>query len=61
MIEKVFDQIMNQHEVGLGKVMKPLRIAISGLSYGPGIFDMMVLLGKDLTIHRITSAINFYK
>ena len=52
---------MNQHEVGLGKVMKPLRIAISGLSYGPGIFDMMVLLGKDLTIHRITSAINFYK
>ena len=60
-IEKVFDQIMNQHEVGLGKVMKPLRIAISGLSYGPGIFDMMVLLGKDLTIHRITSAINFYK
>jgi len=41
--------------------MKPLRIAISGISYGPGIFDMMILLGKDLTINRITNAINFYK
>ena len=60
-VEKAFDQIMNQHDIGLGKVMKPLRIAISGISYGPGIFDMMILLGKDLTINRITNAINFYK
>ena len=60
-VEKVFEQIMNQHDIGLGKVMKPLRIAISGISYGPGIFDMMILLGKDLTINRITNAINFYK
>ena len=60
-VEKVFDQIMNQHDIGLGKVMKPLRIAISGISYGPGIFDMMILLGKDLTINRIINAINFYK
>ena len=60
-VEKVFDQIMNQHDIGLGKVMKPLRIAISGISYGPGIFDMMILLGKDLTINRINNAINFYK
>ena len=60
-VEKVFEQIMNQHVIGLGKVMKPLRIAISGISYGPGIFDMMILLGKDLTINRIINAINFYK
>ena len=60
-VEKVFEQIMNQHDIGLGKVMKPLRIAISGISYGPGIFDMMILLGKDLTINRINNAINFYK
>ena len=60
-VEKVFEQIMNQHDIGLGKVMKPLRIAISGISYGPGIFDMMILLGKDLTINRIINAINFYK
>ena len=60
-VEKVFEQIMNQHDIGLGKVMKPLRIAISGISYGPGIFDMMILLGKDLIINRIINAINFYK
>lgn len=33
--------------------MKSLRAKLSGLSEGPGVADMMAILGKKMTIHRI--------
>ena len=52
-IENIFDNLMTQHEVGIGKVMKPVRIAVSGIPFGPGIFDLIVLLGKNKCLARI--------
>jgi glutamyl-tRNA synthetase len=52
-IETIFDNLMTQHEVGIGKVMKPVRIAVSGIPFGPGIFDLIVLLGKNKCLARI--------
>ena len=44
-LESIFDNLMTQHELGLGKLIKPVRFALTGLGYGPGIFDMIILLG----------------
>ena len=40
-------------EVGLGKLAQPLRAALTGTTTSPGIFDVLVLLGKDESLARI--------
>ena len=37
----------------LGKVAQPLRVALTGRTISPGIFEVMVLIGKDETLARL--------
>jgi glutamyl-tRNA synthetase len=39
--------------VGLGKVAQPLRAALTGRTTSPGIFDVLLLLGKDESLARL--------
>ena len=39
--------------VGLGKVAQPLRAALTGRTTSPGIFDVLVLLGRDESLARL--------
>ena len=57
-IEKIFEDIMEQHEVAIGQVMKPVRVAISGIPFGPGIFDLILLLGKEICQIRLRHALS---
>ncbi len=41
--------------LGLGKLAQPLRAALTGQSTSPGIFDVLVLLGKDESLARIAA------
>ena len=49
--------LMNQHNLSLGKLIQPVRFVLSGLTYGPGIFDTMVLLGKEVCIKRLATGL----
>lgn len=40
-------------ELKLGKVAQPLRAALTGKSTSPGVFDVMVVLGREETLARI--------
>ena len=42
--------------VGGGKLFQPLRVALTGLAVSPGIFDVMVALGRERTLARIAQA-----
>jgi glutamyl-tRNA synthetase len=42
----------------LGQIAQPLRAALTGKSASPPIFDMMVVLGREETLLRISSVIN---
>ncbi|APD06794.1 glutamate--tRNA(Gln) ligase [Flavobacteriaceae bacterium UJ101] len=46
-------------EIGFGKVMQPLRLALVGDMKGPDLFEIMNILGKDETIKRIENIINY--
>ena len=48
-----FENLMEQHDVAIGQVMKPIRVALSGIPFGPGIFDLILLLGKDICQIRL--------
>jgi glutamyl-tRNA synthetase len=42
-----------------GKVFQPLRVALTGLSVSPGIFDVLLMLGQQRSIARLDAAINY--
>ncbi len=44
-------------EMGFGKVMMPLRLALVGSLMGPDVFEIASLIGKEETVSRITTAI----
>lgn len=46
---------------GKGKLIHPLRLAVSGISSGPGMFDLLYILGRDEVIRRIDTAVQKIK
>jgi glutamyl-tRNA synthetase len=40
-------------QLGLGKVAQPLRVAVTGTTVSPPIFESLEMLGKDRTLARI--------
>ncbi len=45
-------------DIGFGKVMMPLRLALVGALQGPDVFDIMFMIGQAETIKRIENVIN---
>lgn len=43
--------------LGAGKVMQPLRVALLGVAASPGMFDVLLLLGRDRSLARIDAAL----
>jgi glutamyl-tRNA synthetase len=40
-----------------GKIFQPLRVALTGLGVSPGIFDVLLMLGRDRSLARIDAAV----
>ncbi len=47
--------------VGNGQLIHPARLAVSGIGVGPGVFDLLAILGKEEVIKRIKTAIEKIK
>ncbi len=56
-IENSLKEWMTANEIGMGKVMQPLRLSLVGDLKGPHLFDIIEMLGKEETIKRIENAI----
>jgi glutamyl-tRNA synthetase len=40
-----------------GKIFQPLRVALTGLGVSPGIFDVLLMLGRERSLARIDAAV----
>ncbi len=49
-----------RHELKIGEIFPLLRVALTGTTRGPGIFDIMELLGKKESIQRLQTAFNSF-
>jgi glutamyl-tRNA synthetase len=47
-----------ERELKLGKTQAPIRVAITGRTVGPPLFESIEILGRDETIKRLTSAVS---
>lgn len=52
-LEARMNAVAEAHSVGLGKLAQPLRAALTGSTTSPGIFDVLVLLGREESLARI--------
>lgn len=48
---------ITDNEIGFGKVMMPLRLALVGALQGPDVFDIMYMIGKAETVKRIEALV----
>jgi glutamyl-tRNA synthetase len=51
--------LAERHGIGGGKLFQPLRVALTGLTVSPGIFDVLVLQGRNRALQRIEQAIDY--
>ncbi len=58
-LEKLFKEIVEKADIKLGKLAQPVRVALTGNTASPGIYDVVLLLGKERTLKRLSDAIKF--
>ena len=56
-LEEVFKDVMDQTGLKLGKIAQPVRVALTGKTASPGIFEIIAILGRDRVIPRLEKAI----
>lgn len=57
--EKTFESLCEKLELSAGRLIQPTRLAITGRMGGPGLFDIMNLLGREKTVERLKSAAEY--
>ncbi|MFG6610251.1 glutamate--tRNA ligase [Sulfitobacter sp. 1A12057] len=55
-LEEVLNGFAAAHDTKFGKLAGPLRAALAGRAVTPSVFDMMLVLGRDETLARLTDA-----
>ncbi len=55
--EETLDATAGSLGVSRGELIHPLRLALSGVGAGPGLYDIVAILGKDESIRRIDRAL----
>ncbi|HTN52989.1 MAG TPA: glutamate--tRNA ligase [Anaeromyxobacter sp.] len=56
-LEKVFTGEAERRNLGLGKIAQPVRVALTGGTASPGMYDVVQILGRDETLLRLDDAI----
>jgi glutamyl-tRNA synthetase len=56
-IEKVFNAMVAEKGIKLGKLAQPSRVALTGGTVSPGIYDVIEVMGKQKTISRMNAAV----
>ena len=53
-LEPIVQELIKTNETNFKGVGQPLRIALTGSKFGPGIYDIIISLGKDVVEKRLT-------
>jgi glutamyl-tRNA synthetase len=56
-LEGVFSEFIEHSGLKMKEIAQPLRVALTGTTVSPGLFEVMEVLGKEKTIRRIKEAL----
>ncbi len=57
-LERLFHDVAEARSLGLGKVAQPVRVALTGGTASPGIYDVILLLGREQSLARLDAALH---
>ena len=56
-VEKAFNNVLEKNGLKLGKLAQPVRVALTGGTVSPGIFEVVSIVGKEAAIRRLNRAV----
>jgi glutamyl-tRNA synthetase len=57
-LEKIFIDFLEEKKIKIGKIAQPLRVAFTGKTVSPGLFEVMEVLEKKKVLDRLSQAIS---
>ena len=59
-IEGIFNKLVEESKLKLGNIAQPVRLVLTGKTVSPGIFEVILVLGKKSVIERLKLALNSF-
>lgn len=56
-LETVFKKVTGEFGMKLGKIAQPVRVALTGVTVSPGLFEIIGVLGKETVLKRLRRAL----
>jgi glutamyl-tRNA synthetase len=56
-IQAAFERVLTSFDMKLGQLAQPVRVALTGGSISPGIYEVIAVLGRERTLNRLARAI----
>ena len=60
-IEILFKELATEKNIKPGELQLPMRIMLVGAKFGPAVFDIAAMIGKEETISRVEKALEVFK
>lgn len=60
-IQQTVETFMSENDLQMGAVFPLLRIALSGTMHGPGVYDMLAVLGQEKSVERLEKALQVFE
>ncbi|MCH7946495.1 MAG: glutamate--tRNA ligase [candidate division Zixibacteria bacterium] len=57
--EAELSKLADEKDLKRGKLIHPTRLAVSGMSVGPGLFELLELVGQKRVVARLRKAVDF--
>src|SRR5688572_26110884 len=58
-LERALRELAEARGVAAGRIFQPLRVALTGMSVSPGIFEVLLAMGRELTLRRLDNALRW--
>jgi glutamyl-tRNA synthetase len=56
-LEESLRSLAESRGISAGKIFQPLRVALTGMTVSPGIFEVLALMGRERSLKRIQQAL----
>ena len=57
-VQAVFESVLAKFNLKLGQLAQPVRVALTGGTVSPGIYEVIAVLGKRRTVDRLNAAVS---
>ena len=57
-LESILRGLADEHNAGAGRIIHPARLAVSGKTYGPGVFGLLHAVGREACVRRMRKAVD---